>query len=287
MRKKIITFVLVFMTLLTLIPLDTFAFSAKDHNAYLRQVLFGNEAVKNTDTLDALNDAVALSIDQHGSDGSEYLTELNDLGIKGLPKSIDEFKGPGGPTHRNYTHKGWNYNYKEEGVDSAKWSSVRKKIILDTVNQEFDFGFWSGKKLLWHKFEYDEQCESFSALIYYVHIIGDHISNTTYHSNYEEIPLIKGNEKYGIIEELEKYSQKLISDTKDNVTYNNYITALEEIKASIQKIYSSQNDLDDPEVYEEYHQYAIDLMDCLIDYMPLLLQKEEFFQKTFYPELLK
>ncbi len=271
------------IVILSIIPsVSIRAFSAKEHNKYLKDVLFGEETVKNTDVMDALNDVSALAIDQHNGDGENTLKELKKLGIHGLPSSVKKFNIGHGKLHRNYTHKGWTYDYKANGGDDAHWSDIRKKMILKTVNQSFNFGFMSGKFFS----DYDEQCEGLAALIYYVHVLGDHIYNEHYNSKYKEIPLVKGDGEFGIIEELEKYSSMLFSDHSSR-TYTSYISELESIKDSVDDIYTSAADLEDEEVYAEYHQYAIDIMDCLKEYIPLLLKKETFFQEVFYPELVE
>lgn len=284
--KKIISFLLSLLTVICLIaPVQVSAFSGDEHNTYLRKVLFGESAVRNTDALDALNDASELSIDQHNNDSQSVLDELRkELGVKKIPENVSEFNVGHGYLHRNYTHKGWTYDYKgQDGNDEAHWSDVRKKILLETINQKFNFGFWSGKLG-----RYNEQCDAFGALIYYVHVIGDHISNEKYHSNYEEIPLVKGAGDYGIIEELLKYSPILFKDIKDgNETYDAYIAELTDLKADIDDIYDNQSDLSDPQVYEQYNEYAEELMQCLEDYVPLLIKREPFFQKVFLPDLVK
>ena len=122
-------------------------------------------------------------------------------------------------------------------------------------------------------------------MIYYVHVLGDHVANETYSSNYEEIPLIKGNGQLGLIEDLEYYSGLLFTDHSTR-TYKSYISELDRIKDDIRGIYYAPADLEDPEIYEQYHGYAEEIMQCLKDYIPLLIKKEKFFQKVFYPELV-
>ncbi len=276
MKKRILRIIsLFFVFVLFHSPINSVAFDAHEHDAYLREVLLGDKAVKNTDVMDALNDASALAIDQHNGGSQKTLDELRKLGIKGIPKKVKEFNVGHGAQHRNYTHKGWDYEY-EEYKDEAKWVKVRKNILLKTVNQSFEFGVTSGKLF----FDYDDQCKGMAALIYYVHIIGDHISNENYNSTYEEIPLVKGTGDYGIIEDLEKYSELLFTD-HDSRNYKEFIYELEELKESIEDIYDSPSDLEDPEVYKQYREYAEDLMNILKDYVPGLLEKEKFFSDVF------
>lgn len=286
MRNKKITvwkIIALLLAIILFLPGRASAYNSDEHNKYLREVLFGDTAVRNTDVLDALNDASAIAIDQHNGDGQSTLDELrNDHKIKGLPSDVNKFNVGHGYLHRNYTHKGWTYNYTEnDGKDEAHWSDIRKGILLKTVNQSFDFGFLSGKPLM----GYSDQCEGLAAMIYYVHVLGDHIANESYSSNYEEIPLVKGNGQYGLIEDLEYYSGLLFTDHSTR-TYKSYISELERIKDELDGIYYSPSDLEDPEIYIQYHNYASEIMECLKEYVPLLIKKEKFFQKVFYPELV-
>ena len=253
------------------------AWEGDEHDACLRKVLFGSNRVHNTDVLDAINDASYLAIDQFNGNGDSQLRELRELGIKNLPQKED-FDFTDNSQHRNWTHKGWVYDYeKTDREDKAHWTDVRKKILLETVNQKFDFGFLSGKFG-----RYSKQCDAFCALIYYVHIIGDHIDNETYHRSYQEIPLVKGAGNSGIIEDLLKYSPILFKNqVEDNRTYASYITRLNDLKSEIDDIYYYPSDLEDDDVYAQYHECAEKLMECLQDYVPLLIAKEPFFRKVF------
>ncbi len=281
--KQTLTLIAVLLFMVLLIPARVYAYNSDVHDKYLIEVLFGNTAVRNTDVLDALNAASAIAIDQHNNDGQNKLDELKNIyKIKGLPSTIDKFNVNHGHLHRNYTHKGWDYDYKnDENNDEAHWADIRKEILLKTVNQSFDFGFFSGKPLI----GYSKQCEGLAALIYYVHVLGDHLSNETYNSSYKEIPLIKGNGQYGIIEDLKHYSELLFSDHTSR-TYKSYILELDRIKDDIRGIYHDPADLEDTDTYKQYHRYAEEIMQCLKEYVPLLIKKENFFQKVFYPELI-
>lgn len=250
------------------------------HDRVLREVLLGNKgSFYNTNaigSLQLLQDASQLAIDHN-----QPQRALDNLrkSVKGLPKTVDEFNGPGtgGPTHRNYTHKGWDYDYGEN--DLAHWKDKRKVILLKTVNEVFDFGFLSGKAFI----GYDDRCNSLSALIYYVHIIHDHEENEKFNNKYEEIPLIKGKgDQFGIIEELEKHCEILFADVKDSKEYHNLASHLKERKRSIRKVYNSRYDLNNENNYEVYHKEATALMNNLKSDIPKLLGKEKFFTDVFY-----
>ena len=260
------------------IPLN--AGDGASHDRVLREVLLGNKgSFYNTNaigSLQLLQDASQLAIDHN-----QPQRALDNLrkSVKGLPKTVDEFNGPGtgGPTHRNYTHKGWDYDYGEN--DLAHWKDKRKVILLKTVNEVFDFGFLSGKAFI----GYDDRCNSLSALIYYVHIIHDHEENEKFNNKYEEIPLIKGKgDQFGIIEELEKHCEILFADVKDSKEYHNLASHLKERKRSIRKVYNSRYDLNNENNYEVYHKEATALMNNLKSDIPKLLGKEKFFTDVFY-----
>lgn len=251
-----------------------------EHDRALQEVLLGNnksfENLNALGSLQLLQDASQLAIDHNQP--QRMLDNLRGS-VKGLPKTVEEFngKGTGGNTHRNYTHKGWDYDYGDN--DLAHWKDKRQGILLKTVNEVFDFGLLSGKAF----FDFDDKCNSFSALIYYIHIIQDHISNEVFHKEYEEIPLIKGRyDTYGIIEELEKHCGILFADINDSKEYHDLTSHLKERKKKIQKVYGSRNDLVDETKYETYHNEAVELMKNLISDIPKLLKKEKFFTDVFY-----
>lgn len=267
--------VIVLLIVMSLFRAPVYADTSPGHNSALRKVLFGNNRVRDTDKMDALNDACQLAIDQHNNDSQKLLDSLRER-VPSLPKSVEEFDVGHGKLHRNYTHKGWDYEYKN---DEAHWSDIRKKIILDTVNHEFDFGLLSNITVL----GYDERCNSFSALIYYVHILQDHKTNKEFHKNYGEIPLVKGKyDKYGIIEELEKHCAILFAEFEDTKEYRKLFNDLALHKKRIKRIYSSRSDLSNSDTYEEYRKSAEGILEMLEDNIPVLLSKTKFFKKAFY-----
>lgn len=278
--KSILGRLILVLLITCFICIPAYAGGRDSHDKVLKDVLLGNKGTFiSTDaigSLQLLQDASQLAIDHN-----QPQRTLDNLrkSVRGLPKTVDEFNGPGagGPTHRNYTHKGWDYDYGEN--DLAHWKDKRKGILLKTVNEVFDFGFLSGKAFI----GYDERCNSLSALIYYVHIIHDHEENEVFHEKYEEIPIIKGKrDQFGIIEELEKHCEILFSDVKDSKEYHDLTSHLKERKRSIRKVYNSRYDLYNENNYEAYHKEAIALMNNLKSDIPKLLEKEKFFTDVFY-----
>lgn len=278
--KKIIIYIVCAVLLVGSFVTKVSAGDKYEHDQALKSVLIGSKSTfdnKNAlGSLQLLQDASQLAIDSNQQQAT--LDKLRNE-VKGLPKSVAEFngKGTGGKTHRNYTHKGWDYDYGNN--DLAHWKDMRKDILLKTVNDVFDFGLLSGMPFC----DYDEKCNSFAALVYYVHIIVDHTSNQRFYKEYEEIPLIKGKyDSFGIIEELEKHCGILFSDIKDTKEYNRLMLDLKERKRAIRKVYLSRNDLFNEENYEIYHGEANRLMEDLKSDIPKLLEKEKFFSEVFY-----
>ena len=273
--------------------ISVFGYGANEHNKILIEVLFGKNPVTNTDAIEAINDAVAISIDHFNGDNSSMLIELkNNFKIRGLPDNLSSINFNGNSyTHRQYTHKGWTYDYSNDGsldkgtVKKANFAK-RKDILLKTVNQVFDFNFWSGK--LW--LSYDKQCDSFAAFVYYVHILGDYIHDSESDSKYTDygmIPLIESDGMVGMIDEIEKYSKILFSEQSNGVgtqkrNYMLYLNELDEIRSEVEKIYNNKYDLDNNDIYVKYMSYAKDLMDCLKEYIPSLIKEETFFKNVFY-----
>lgn len=281
--KKLRLSILWFVLILCMLAFPANASNGAEHGSVLQRVLFHSNMVSNNkEVFYAISDASQLAIDEHGRDGKQLLNKLRTkYKIKNIPKSVDKFDVGHGNQHRNYTHKGWTYTYTEYG-DEAKWVSVRKNILLQTINQKFDFdgidlAQWVGGKFN----KYCDQCDAFGAMIYYVHMIQDHISNESPKQD-EIIPLVKGSGQYGIIDELIQYSPILFKHEEDNSTYHSYMIKLDEIQSEVDEIYDNSDDLGKPGVYQEYHEYASELMDCLQDYVPLLIKNEPFFKKAFY-----
>ena len=148
------------------------AHNAEKHNQELRCVLFGpscklpNDNNKTKTAIQKLYKASYLAIDQFNGKGVTTLRELEEYGIKWLPTNIKKINYTIEiDKHRMYTHRGWSHDYI---IDSGHWN-VRKMILLSTVNNVFKFGHTTN-----NPDNYKGQCDSFAALMYYVHILGDH-----------------------------------------------------------------------------------------------------------------
>lgn len=266
---------------------------AKDHYADIELVLFENREYKKTlvngnakTALQMLEEATALAIDQFGNTGESKLNNLKEYGVPNVPKGIEEIRLSSDPDHhQSYTHLGWDFIYGKE--DKANWPK-RKEIILSTVNKIFGFSFLSGT-ILGYKVGYDKKCESFSALIYYVHVIGDHIDSNkkkendpNYRTQNLWIPLVRDN--YGrentpsIIDDLLYHVEVFFAENPGNANvYRYFIQELKNLRADASVDIGKTAGLSS-------NAYAEDLRKLLSEFVPILLKKDAFFQTVFFPE---
>ena len=205
-----------------------------------------------------IESASYLTIDQFNDYGQKDLEKLRKYGIKGLPKSINEIKfNASGTTHRSHTHRGWDYNYF--GVTKDLWP-VRKQILINTVGEVFDFKGDSLKQ------------ESFCKLIYYVHILCDHMDDTSYKvTNGLKIDVGGRVDQYDIIHELMTTFETLFKDQKNTHKYRR-----------IGKLVRSEGGINSDDKFSEFKDHTTNLFDVLTMYLPEMLKEEEFFSAVFY-----
>lgn len=267
----------------------TYAYDRVGHDKALEKVLFGNEKYSSDKdesiikAVKALKCASYLAIDQYNGKGEEDIKFLkDDFKVPGIPE-LSKIDFSSNSKHRRYTHRGWDYTYHP---DNANWEK-RKGILLNTVNKEFKFKKSPNeilgrvnKKYL----EYDEKCDSFCALIYYIHIIGDHIDNKTYaqfKANYPNQMKLGGRDEENIIAELLKHTEILFDDQSSSNKYTHLRTVLTSLNGKIKRLLS-EGDINTEEKYFQYIEYAKELENILSVSIPNLLKEEEFFKKVYY-----
>lgn len=274
---------------------QTYAFPREDHNSYMHQVLFGenfnitdyNE--KEIRSIEALEAASYLAIDQDNGYGADKLKMLSDYGVHSLPQSICEINFRAGSDHRLYTHLGWhganNDDSQPYDKDSAKWN-VRKNILVQTTAKVF--GFKSEQrglnavinyvqKVFGFKNEQRDLSDSLSAVIYYVHILGDHIYYENGNgSNSGLIPMGGELNEYDIIHQLIYHFDRLFTSPSSASRYNSFRSQL----VLFNSRFSNLANREGGETFAEGHN-AKDLMDLLIKHVPGLLREEPYFSKAF------
>ena len=271
---------------------------ASDHNKELEAVLFEDgyskyksDEIKND--VQAIEYASYLAIDQFGGNGENQYNLLKKMKMGGLPwkfSTIDyseDLTGSGkqinANTHRMYTHQGWERDYSAKGKAVEKFWTARRKVLMGTVNSMFDFSTFT-------LFGYDEKCESLAGIIYYVHILGDYNEA----DNYKKISLLTDlagrdnanddDKDYDMITSLKGYIEILFADQESSTDYKDLMDGLDDIADDAGALVKSVGGVNSDEEFEEYHQYADDIMELLVEHMPTLLKNEEFFKNVFYPD---
>ena len=245
-----------------------FAFGSEQHDEYMLQVLFGKQPTVSRDNpaVKALSYASYLTLDQFNGNGATELNFLLQKKVKKIPKQISKIDFSGNAQHRSYTHRGWDFSYP---LDKANWN-VRKKILLATADKLFVF-------------KNDQQCNSFCALIYYVHVLGDHIADSSIKKSDLKIEVAGRADDHDIVNELTKHLQVLFkyqSSSRLLTTLLQNMRALDRTVTTLMRIPGGFASFTEEDVLM-YKNSATELMDLLITYVPELLQQEEFFTDVF------
>lgn len=291
------------MVLVISMALPAKAYGEDGHRKIIESILFGKENYMDSasgDTLEklkAIECAVTICLDQYNDSYADELAFLNSMDIHGLPDSIDEINFSGNQYHRRYTHRGWDFKYTP--TDKANWP-VRKTILLQTVNDVFSFSKRAGEwNILWFTkdYGYEEQCTSMAAFLYYLHIIGEYHEVAGQLADEKNdrtdftaltasvIPLATAHPSDSnpdLFWELEKHFAVIFATQKAAGTdsYIGLVTDLRTLASDARKLAARTGDID-KEVFPEYIQYAMDLIEILQDRIPSMLQQEEFFSEVF------
>ena len=165
LKKCLASFLIVASSFLQ--PIATFACNEDLTETYTTQLLFGDKASQyaTAEEMKMLLDAVYLCGEQHDGLGREKHTNLTTKKVLFLP-SFSELDIKEEDLSK-CAHNSWDY----ECLENKKAQSNRKKVLQRTVNTVFDFGiinniFGSSSG----------QCDDFSALLYYTHILSDYIA---------------------------------------------------------------------------------------------------------------
>ncbi len=281
MKQKIVALMSIIVILSAVL---SFA-SASDrdvHDGYMLQVLFGknfseeNYSEKELQGIEALEAASYLAVDQYNGNGTEELKTLSDYCVPSLPRSISEIDFSGNQYHRRYSHRGWSgpYNNKDRPYpdDKAHWNT-RKEILLQTTKKVFGFN--------------DSQSrinDSLSAVIYYIHILGDHIVETDYQKMNSDMIGVGGrNDQYDIIHQLIYHFDVLFTSLTSTNRYNSFRSQLRLLNNEFSELVNKDGGVNTYEKQAAYSGLAKKLMDLLIKHVPELLQEETYFFKVFPP----
>ena len=279
MKTRGILLIIVALCLSMIAP-SSLASDRDVHDAYMLKVLFGNDYkeenynAKELAAIEALEAASYLAVDQYNGKGAEELKVLNNYRVPSLPSDISEIDFPGNQHHRRYTHRGWMgpYNNAERPYqdDKAHWN-LRKTILTETV-----------KKVFGLKDDSARVCESLSAVIYYIHVLGDHIVETDYQKMNADLMGVGGrNDQYDIIHQLIYHFDILFTSPSSSNRYNSFRSQLRLLNNEFSELVNKDGGINTPEKQAAYSELAKKLMDLLIKHVPGLLQEESYFSKVF------
>lgn len=137
-------------------------------NTYITQILFGDDASSHDSDEDVkmLLDAIYICCEQADNLGQDKLDYLKKQKVNQVPSLANiNIKSD---SLLECSHNYWEYEY----AANKKVQEKRKKILLNTVNEVFDFGTISN--LFGSK---SGKCNSFSAFLYYSHLLSDYLAD--------------------------------------------------------------------------------------------------------------
>ena len=167
MIKRIVVFILTIVLLFSLSS-TVFACDENQTNTYVTQILFGDSALSkaNDQNVKMLMSALYLCSEQSDNLGQDKIDYLKAMRVSGVPSLSDlNIKDQ---ILMECSHNAWEYEFSANKKKQAK----RKKVLQNTVNKVFDFGFINN--LFGSK---SGKCNSFAALLYYSHILADYLAD--------------------------------------------------------------------------------------------------------------
>jgi hypothetical protein len=301
MRKRLLFVPVLFVFLAVRAPCKLFdrdeenRTGRRGHAGDITRLFFGENQLYNAlpekalELINILVFTLALTVDYtRAADENTVLPAINFL--KNSQKTINldnipnasEFISPGGSSHGYHTHLGWDHVYDE--TSSVRWLK-RREVLRDVTGKLFGFSPLDNL--------FDERADrksgasetkrnSLAALLYYVHILGDHETDKPGNGN-TRAPISTFEEQVNkpgwpgwnmppwkpektIKEELRIHLKVLFGDGRRNQRYrDNYRQMMERIDAAG----------GDPQ------DAAKRILQILSFYCPLLL-REEKFAEGFY-----
>lgn len=303
MKKRVIALLLA-AVLLVMGGAPAFAHDDQgEHDEDLKYALFGSreKALSGDEKLifDAISNAAALTIDQFSPNDSlkwkegtydKLQSDLQKLKLHKLDIAFDDIdlnskvdgKNVVANTHRKYTHLGWNYkNYPDEEF----WEK-RKQVLLHTVNwtlfnDKAAFSWVPGLSNV--LYSPSEQCDAFCALVYYIHILGDHIEGDVPEKLTDIEPLIQYTNLStpGIITEMKEQLEIVFISQNSSWSYAAMMEDLSALGIDAERNCGMWGSIDTVEKCKTNQEYAEKLLDILADYLPQLLKNEPFFADHF------
>lgn len=274
--KKLASALLALLIAFSAVP--GMAHNYSEHNEMLRAVLFGDPTENSRGSgekrkaMSALECASYIAIDQFNSYGKKRLEKLKEYDVPNLP-SLDEMDYKAyGNKHRFFTHSGWGFYYDKNEWES-KWEK-RQNVLLETVKKVFNL-------------DDQKKINSFAAILYYIHILGDYIpcNDDTHEIGGIMISFAHGHPSdtnRDVIYELEYYFEILFRDQKKTNVYREMKLELDDVAEKARKLESTTGGINTDEKRKEYADYAKETLKILENNVHILLKNEPFFANLFY-----
>ena len=290
MKKRLAILALILCACMSMPLYSTLAHDRPEHDEHIERILFGSKSYKLThpavsDIIQSIQNATYLAVDQYNGKGQIELNYLLKRDIPNIPSTISDIDFTGNYAHRVYTHKGWNLGNSIKG----HWL-VRKQILMNTVKKELftksdtllSWFPWASEQVFGTKGSKQQQ-ESFSILLYYIHIIGDHLDAKKHTDLAYVYHLFNPNDRDnpGIIPELLSCFEVLFESQSGTFIYINFMQELDSLESRSSKLRKSTGGINSDERFEDYHKCAEDLFATLERYVPRLLKNEKFFYDAF------
>ena len=256
------------------------AYSRETHDALMCQVLLGSdfEASGATEAqeraLALLSSASYLALDQFNGRGEEDLRRLRAERVPGLPHSLSAIDFSGNQYHRRYTHRGWRGPYNDDSLpypdDRANWKA-RKTLLMQTTGEALGLGWGQSRT-----------CESLAALIYYVHVLGDHMDEADYKKMNSTMILVGGrHDGYDLIHELLAHFDVLFTAKAGQARHDALRARMLALDGAFSELVNSPGGVNSPEKQMAHQILSGALMAQLIEHVPALLREEAYFVRVF------
>ena len=210
-KKRLTVILLTIALLVSFAGSDSLACDEKQTNTYVTQILFGNNALSKSsdEKVQMLLASVYLCCEQADNQGQDKISYLKSKRVSGVPSlSAINIK-------KDQLIECSHINWKVEYPAIKKIQANRKKVLRNTVNKVFDFGFVNN---VFNKNK--GKCDDFAALLYYSHILSDYLADDSSETEAivdgKQIPGFSGNPYYIINGDKPKFSSVDISRAESN-----------------------------------------------------------------------
>ena len=252
---------------------------AKDHNRWTEWMLFGNPSYSSYKTpeiklrVEQLEDALLLCIDQFNGSYEEKLAKLSF--IRNVPDELSSIDFKAGTNHRVYTHRGWNHVYAQFEIEKSH-PDTRKQLLIAVVEYVFPIKRYTSSE------QATKVCDAMGSLLYNMHVIEDRFHSRAYYGAASTLLLSDSStQTESVTHDLLDCLPILFPNQKNekNSADNELVSGLRRISNSVVSARKNNNSTEAFILIDR--QYAEELKDLLAEYLPKLLQMQQWFLEAF------